>query len=67
VDALNPAGHGIAVEVGEDWVELIDTLAAGNPTVRFTKDEFAAFVEAARRGDFDQENLDGPRRDVVPE
>jgi hypothetical protein len=53
VDAQGPAGHGIRIEIGDDWVEFVDTWADGEPRVRFTRQEYEAFVEGVRRGQFD--------------
>jgi hypothetical protein len=53
VDAQDPAGHGIRVDIADDWVELVDTWAEGQPRVRFTRPEYEAFIESVRRGQFD--------------
>ena len=54
VDAEDPADHGIAVVMGDDWVDLVDTCSEGEPRVRFSRQEYETFVEGVRRGDFDR-------------
>src|SRR5215831_15942493 len=45
-------GHGIEIVVG-DGVDFVDALAQGRPSVHFSREEFDAFVEGAKAGEFD--------------
>src|SRR5262245_31061556 len=44
--------HGIEIVVGEG-VDFVDMLAQGRPSVHFSREEFDAFVEGAKAGEFD--------------
>src|SRR5262245_10977201 len=44
--------HGIEFEF-DDGVRMRDTQADGGPSVRFTREEFDAFVKGAVAGEFD--------------
>jgi hypothetical protein len=48
--------HGINIIRGED-VELVDTVAPGRPSVRFSRAEFQAFLAGVHNGEFDLNTL----------
>jgi hypothetical protein len=58
-DPDQPFYHGIEVVRRADGVDLVDTLAAGRPSVRLTLDEYEAFLAGVRNGEFDWETLTG--------
>ena len=45
-------GHGFEFQFG-DGVEFIDAQSDAHPAVHFTDEEFDAFVEGVRHGEFD--------------
>lgn len=56
VKAAASGNQGACVEMRQhsNAVEVRDTKDAGDgPTLRFTADEFAAWVDGAKRGEFD--------------
>lgn len=57
IKATASSGDGNCVEMrqrGDDLVQVRDTKDAGTgPTLGFTKAEFAAWLDGAKRGEFD--------------
>lgn len=46
-------GHGCVGVVTGDEIAVVDTKTAGGPELRFTRDEWAAFVAGVKNGEFD--------------
>jgi hypothetical protein len=49
----NTPRHGIEVRIEDEWVVLREEGDPGTSTLRFTTEEWVAFVEGAKVGDFD--------------
>jgi hypothetical protein len=55
IKASASSGDGACVEQRrhDDLIEVRDTKDRGGPVLRFRRDEFAAWLDGAKRGEFD--------------
>jgi hypothetical protein len=53
ISSLCTDGSCVGVDVDQDEVRVVDTKSDEAPTLRFTPDEWAAFVAGVKAGEFD--------------
>lgn len=51
--ASDQGGNCVQMRVRQGFVEVRDSKARRGPVLRFTTEEFAAWLDGARRGEFD--------------
>lgn len=51
--ASDPQGSCVEQRAHDGMIEVRDTKDRGGPVLRFTRDEFAAWLDGARGGEFD--------------
>ena len=57
------AAHGLVFEFDGDSVDLVDTIAPGQPRIRFSLAEYEAFCRGVQAGEFDLHALADRARD----